>query len=144
MVDYKFERRGNSGKLKLTTQFGHKFVIECQKDDSTAYRAGGTAISSVRVIPCKVFSVEHGFVTVIINNEIKIKTPFFEGHPQEGHAVFATEYYHLKSDKANLFVSVDKPSQPELLFINVDCVDGAGDIIKRYKIDTYTGNYIVQ
>lgn len=144
MVDYKFEQKNNVGKLKLITQFGDKFLIDCEKDKSTAYRIGGTAISNVRVVSCKVISVQNGFMTVALNGEIKIKTPFFREALVGGTVAFATEYYHPKADSASLFISAERPSQPELLFVNVDCIDGGGKLIKRYKIDTYTGNYIIQ
>jgi hypothetical protein len=83
-------------------------------------------------------------VTVIINNEIRIRSHFFKKHGLSvGRNAYATEYYHPNNNFASLFVSAEQPSQPELIHINVDCIDGLFNIIKRYKVDTYTGQYVI-
>jgi hypothetical protein len=144
-----FEQEGDVGVLTLVTHFGVTHEIRCEKTPDEAFRIGGTAISE---------SVSYEGLILSIPTEI---VPFraFRSHDYfEGVGVlspeiwtdadrhcFITEYYPLdiEGQSPGWLVSKHPILNPNPLFVNVDILDGGGNIMKRYRVSTFFGTYKV-
>lgn len=146
MLDYTFEHDGDRGRLVLTTQTGHRHEINCEKEPTQSFRAGGTGVVGAKSVPCRVLAIQPDRVTILIRNDIQLNVECFDAAGLKiGQRAFVTEKYSLdmESRKPGLFVSADKPERPDIQFINVDCLDGGGNVIKRYRVDAFTGEHVV-
>jgi hypothetical protein len=104
------------------------------------------AAGDIRSVRCQVLATNPDSVTVLLNGDIQINVKDFNPAGLTiGRQAYVTEYYPLdmEGNRPRPFVSASKPSKPEVLFINVDCLDGGENVMTRYRIDTYTGQYKV-
>lgn len=114
-MDYKFEYNGDIGQLFLTTHLNTQHVITCNKMADESFRLGGTALDEANI------------QELIVNNTKK----------------FAIEYYSINIEiEQPQWIIVDQvPENVRLLFINVDILDGGGNVMRRYRIDPWFGSY---
>lgn len=150
MVEAIFEHELNSGILYVTTHFGQTVEITCDKSSDEVFRLGGTAISEVMVyegvtlnVPClspyvhfRAFRTpENSFEsTGVMSNE--------EWSEADRHC-YVTEYYSLEMEGKphEWFISRKPIIDAHYLFINLDVLDGGGNLIKRYRVSPFTGEY---
>ena len=146
MVKASFEHEGNTGLLTITTHLGDVAKIACDKQDDEQFRLGGTAINEVVVY--------EGLVLKLDDSRFRaFRTPeeYFEGIgvlSEEGWDIadlhcWITEYYDLDMEgKApGWFISKSPIRDAHHLFVNVDVIDGGGNIIKRYRVSPFTGGF---
>jgi len=150
MVHYTFEHDGNHGMLRLITHNGQEKTIKCDKESHQTFRVGGTATNGLmkHVVTVKSINRLENTATAEIN---KLPSVFLVGSIYElpnsrvslNETAIAIEYYPLDMEgKAPQWVIASKNiDQPEILFINIDCLDGGFNIIKRYRISPYNGEY---
>jgi hypothetical protein len=152
MAHYKFEHDDNRGLLKFTTHNGQEKTIECLKESHQTFRVGGTATNGLMrhsVIIRSINRAEQSASAELATNGAVILV----GLPYEfptarlnlNEAAIALEYYTLDIEgKAPSWIFTPKLiDQAEIIFINVDCIDGGNNLIKRYRISPYTGEYKV-
>ncbi len=144
MLDYSFEHDGDRGRLILVTHFGDRHEINCEKEPHQTFRPGGTGGAGIRSVPCQVLAVESELVTFLVAG-VKLTTPNFASGVQVGKTAYVSEYYPLDAEgqRPGFFVSRKPIERPDILFVNVDCLDGGGNLMKRYRISTYDGKYTV-
>lgn len=147
-----FEQEGDTGVLTLVSHFGITHEIRCEKQPGEAFRVGGTAITEL--------SVYEGLL-LVTPDEGDVEAPFraFRGAGHfEGQAVlspeewddadrhcFITEYYPLDVEgKRPGWIATKEPlGDGNPLFVNVDILDGGGNIMRRYRISTFFGTYCI-
>lgn len=150
MLDYSFEHDGDSGRLAVTTHFGDKIVIDCEKEPSQSFRMGATGASNgspdgLQSIPCNVVAVLADHVKIVINNSIQINTPHWKGPLKAGDRAYVTEYYpvDIEGKTPTIFASKKPVRDASVIFVNLDCLDGGGNIVKRYRVSPFTGAHRV-
>lgn len=153
MVEANFEYEGNAGLLKLTTHFGRLVTIACEKRNEEVFRLGGTAINEVMVYEG------------ILNFKVPVVSPFVafkafrtESETFEGTAVlsdeewseadrhcYLTEHYGLDMEGKphGWFASKSPIKDANHLFVNLDVLDGGGNLMKRYRVSPFTGEHVV-
>lgn len=141
---------GNQAVLHLETHFGKHCRIDCHKEDHHTFRLSRTAVNEVLqlngVFYCwhkeqpdhAFFENEMGFA----GEGLVLGDNTFE----PGDAVTITEYYPLDVDgnHPEWLVTRSPFRDPELLYVNVDCLDGGGNIIKRYRVSPFTGEHVIK
>jgi hypothetical protein len=147
MVLASFEHEGNSGALSVLTHFDSKHVIRCTKHDGESFRLGGTAVNEVMV-----------FEGVILNLPLSVFRAFRSTGDFEGHGTLSPEqwsdadlhcwvheYYPLDMEgKTPEWFIASRPLQnAHHIFINLDVLDGGGNVIKRYRVSPFTGEHVV-
>lgn len=148
MVTVNFEHDGDIGILYLRTHFGHKFSIRCEKSSGEIFRLGGTAAQEVMMY--------EGLITKLDSPDCRFKAfrtleDTFEGIAKlsmedwsEGDLhCYITEYYPLDMEGKchEWFVSKHPIKDANYLFINLDILDGGNNLIKRYRISPFSGEY---
>jgi hypothetical protein len=148
MVTAKFEHDGNVGLLYIKTHFGHNHQISCEKSDDEVFRLGGTAANDVLVY--------EGLITELsdpICNFKAFRKPedVFEGvahiSPEAWSSAdlhcYITEYYSLEMEGKDheWFVSKGPIKDANYLFVNLDVLDGGGNLIRRYRVSPFTGEH---
>jgi len=155
MVTAKFEHDGNVGTLYIKTHFGQERRIRCEKSDDETFRLGGTGSNDVVVY--------EGFITHLPGpHEDPDRCSFkafrtledtFEGDallspedwtPADLHC-WITEYYPLDMEGKShgWLVSKNPIEDARYLFVNLDVIDGGGNVVKRYRISPFTGEHKV-
>ena len=150
MVMANFEYDGNVGTLYIKTHFGQEFSVRCEKSDDEIFRLGGTAAHEVMTY--------EGLITKL-NNPIcqfrafRTSEEYFEGDahlsPEAWDEAdlhcYATEYYTLDMEnKPHAWLVSKAPIQDSnYIFINLDVLDGGGNLIKRYRVSPFTGEHKV-
>lgn len=148
MVVASFEHEGNIGLLKVITHFETTHVINCEKHDDERFRLGGTAVNEV--------AVHEG---VILNLSLSTFRAFAsQNRIIEGKGILSSElwteadlhcyvheYYPLDMEgKSPEWFIASRPLQnAHHIFINLDILDGGGNVIKRYRVSPFTGAYII-
>jgi hypothetical protein len=150
MVEATFEHEGNSGLLKVITHFSEITTITCTKRSDETFRLGGTAINEVAVYEGLVLKLP----TLPPYAHFRaFRTPemFFEdigvmSNEPWDHAdrhCYVTEYYSLdmEGNRPGWFISKKPLRDANHLFINLDVLDGGGNVIKRYRVSPFTGEH---
>ena len=149
MVKANFEHEGNSGLLAVTTHFGRTVKIACNKRDDEQFRLGGTAINQVVVYEGLVFelSPEAPF------RAFRSEESYFESRgvlsPEEWSEAdrhcYVTEYYDLNMEGKShgWFISKSPIKDAHYLFVNLDVLDGGGNLVRRYRVSPFTGEHRV-
>lgn len=148
MVMANFEFDGNVGTLYLKTHFGQTFSIKCEKLDGEIFRLGGTAAQEV---------MSYEGVILKLNNPIcqfkafRSQETFFEGKAHLSPEAwddgdlhcYVTEYYTLDMEgkETSWLVSKQPIEDAKYLFINLDILDGGGNLIRRYRVSPFSGEY---
>lgn len=150
MVKAIFEHEANIGLLKLTTHFGQNVVIRCLKCDDESFRLGGTAVNEVIAYEGVVLKLPHE------SNSVDFRAFRSEDISFESNGILSdedwteadlhcwiTEYYdiHMEGKPPGWFVSKNPIKDAHYLFINLDILDGGGNILRRYRVSPFTGEY---
>lgn len=149
MADFIFEHENNRGLLSISTHNGVKKIIECHKDDSQMFRVGGTAANKIMMYKGKIVSINHAekIATVqLLDIPLFLNGLLYDSYHSRlalGNIAFVTEYYtiDMEGKSPGWLITPFLIKQSEVLFINVDCIDGGGNIIKRYRISPYTAEF---
>lgn len=141
-----FEAEGNQGVLTITTHRGEQRRIACSKTDDEVFMLGGTRAQAVIQHPCvvvgnpneSVYFQARGNDGSLVHGTGACYTPDLI----DGDAAYVIEYYPLDMEgkTPEWIVSRTPIDDPSLLFVNVDCLDGGGNIIKRYRVSPYYGS----
>lgn len=148
MVIASFEHEGNAGSLYVTTHFDSKYVISCTKHDGESFRLGGTAVNEVAVyegyienLPLSIF---RAFVT---NHQTFDATGVLspENWTEADLHCYVHEYYPLDMEgkEPQWFIASRPIQNAHHIFINLDVLDGGGNVVKRYRVSPFTGEYVV-
>jgi hypothetical protein len=148
-----FEYTGNTGILSLTTHFGKRHHIACCKDNDEMFRLGGTAVDAIYVYEAILLSVPDSLEQEGEFRAFRSKRPgdHFDGRglvspdawdPSDRHG-YVTEYYPLDMEgkPPGWFFSRELIDEAQCIFVNLDVLDGGGNIVKRYRVSPYTGEF---
>ncbi len=124
-MNYSFEEEGNRGVLFLETHFNIRYKIPFEKKNHHIFRVGGTAVNS------------------LVKQSVKItKAPVF-GDPtlKVDDEAIVLEYYPLDMEgkEPQRILVREFTDDMRMLFINVDLIDGGGNLIKRFRVSPYFG-----
>ena len=149
MVISSFEHEGNNGLLKIITYFNREVELECIKNNDEIFRLGGTAINDVMVYEGVILELSSStqsrfkaFKTSIHTFEdIGIKSQ--EDWTSADLHCYITEYYPLDMEgkPPGWFISKKPILNANQIFVNLDFVDGGGNLIRRYRVSTFTGEH---
>lgn len=152
MVDANFEHEGNSGLLTITTHFDKSFEIACVKWSDETFRLGGTAINEVAAYEGLVLRLPdlpssakfRAFRTPEVYFE-DMGVMSSEAWTKADLHCFITEYYTLDMEGKShgWFISQNPILDANHLFINLDVLDGGGNVVKRYRVSPFTGEHKV-
>lgn len=152
MVHANFEHEGNTGLLLLTTHFGRPVEIACEKRDDETFRLGGTAINEVVVYEGLVlklpavppFAHFRAFRSEEVSFEANGVLSDEEWTEADRHC-WVTEYYDLEMEgkPPGWFISKAPIRDAHYLFVNLDVLDGGGNVVKRYRVSPFTGEHRV-
>lgn len=149
MVKVNFEHDGNNGQLFISTHFGVEYIVVCDKYCDQVFRLGGTVINDVMTF--------EGVITECQDAEsvrfkaFKNEQDFFNGtaylSPENWNKsdlhCYITEYYDLYVDgqRPKWLVSKLPLKDANYIFINLDVLDGGGNIIKRYRASPFFSHF---
>ena len=146
-----FEYTGNTGILSLVTYFDQHHHIACCKGDDEIFRLGGTAIDEVLVYEAILLRAPKSPDELGKFRAFRSRKPgdHFDGDchvspedwsPADMHC-YVTEFYPLdvEGKKPEWFASRHPIDQANCVFVNLDVLDGGGNVIKRYRVSPYTG-----
>lgn len=153
MVKANFEYEGDSGILYLTTHFGRDVEIACEKQEGQLFRLGGTAVNDVVTYEGILLNIPQ-MPSLARFKAFRTPDDTFEGkgvlsleswHEADRHC-YITEYYPLDMEGKipGWFISKNRIPDANRLFVNVDVLDGGGNVVKRYRVSPFTGDYIVR
>jgi hypothetical protein len=149
MVTANFEFDGNIGTLTVKTHFGTEHKIRCEKSDGEIFRLGGTAINEVVCFEGVLLDPENGKFRAFYNPEHTfegeaILSPEGWENPADRHC-WVTEYYTLdmEGQEHSWLVSRKPIVDATHLFLNLDVLDGGENVIKRYRVSPFFGDYKV-
>lgn len=148
MVIASFEHEGNIGSLSVATHFDSNHVISCTKLDDESFRLGGTAVNEIMV-----------YEGVILNLSLSTFRAFTRnGGVIEGKGIlspenwsdadlhcYVHEYYPLDMEgkEPQWFIASRPLQNAHHIFVNLDVLDGGGNVVKRYRVSPFTGEYVV-
>lgn len=147
-----FEQEGDTGVLTLVTHFGVVYEIKCEKEPGEAFRVGGTAVNELVTHEGVLLMTPKGDGSVAMFRAFRGVEPFEssgvvspEKWDDADRHCFVTEYYSLdfEDGRPSWIISKRPLQEANPLFINVDVLDGGGNIMKRYRVSTYLGTYRV-
>jgi|SRR5689334_21004176 len=148
MVTASFEHEGNRGSLKVVTHFDHMAVIDCVKQDDETFRLGGTAVNEVMVfegvilnLPLSLFRAFGGNGRVIEDKGILSNERWDEA---DLHC-YVHEHYPLDMEgkQPGWFIASRPLQNAHHIFVNLDVLDGGGNVVKRYRVSPFTGEHVV-
>lgn len=150
MVKATFEHEGNSGLLTVITHFDRTTQISCEKNSDESFRLGGTAVHSISAYEGVILKLER---PLIVFRAFRNEHDFFEGEgvlspeqwSKENLHCYVTEHYTLDMEgkKPGWFVSKHLLKDANHLFINLDVLDGGGNVVKRYRVSPFTAEHCV-
>lgn len=150
MVSASFEFDGNIGMLFLETHFNQKFTIKCEKNNDEIFRLGGTAAHEVMMYEGVIMKLNN---PVCQFRAFRTLEEYFEDaaylSPEswdEGDLhCYVTEYYTLDMEnKPHAWLVSKAPIRDSnYIFINLDVLDGGGNLMRRYRVSPFTGEYKV-
>lgn len=151
MVKATFEHElDDSGLLSVTTHFGQIVSIACHKQAGEVFRLGGTAGNTVMTYEGLILKLSKPTVSfrAFYNPENSfdgIATLSNEKWDDSDLHCYVTEYYPLDMEGKphEWFVSKKLITYAHYLFINLDVLDGGGNLIKRYRVSPFTGQHRV-
>lgn len=150
MVKATFEHEGDFGLLTVITHFGKTVMIQCQKRTEEQFRLGGTAINQVVSYEGLILDLPKN-PSLVSFRAFYTSKDYFEGQgilsSEEWDVAnlhcYVTEYYDLDMEgkRPGWFISKAPIKDAHHLFINLDVLDGVGNIIKRCRVSPLTGEY---
>lgn len=139
------EHDGNTAVLDLITCFGQSVRVPCQKTDAETFMLTYTGVSEISIAQGVVEEVFDTAVAINVAGQsfraLRVTTDEFA----IGELAWITEHYQLfmENHPPTWMVSKAPIDDPRVLFVNVDCVDGGGNIMKRYRVCPFTGTWRV-
>lgn len=152
MVSASFEHEGNSGLLKVLCHFGQEVLVSCEKHADEIFRLGGTAINEV-VVYEGILDFRVPKVSPFVHfKAFRTPTDTFEGtavlsnetwNEADRHC-YLTEHYEVRMEgkRPTWFASKQPIKDANYLFVNLDILDGAGNVLKRYRVSPFTAEHI--
>jgi len=148
MVDASFEYEGNFGSLKVVTHFDTTHVISCIKHDGEHFRLGGTAVNEVAVHEGVILNIPLSTFRAFTSNgqafdSRGVLSP--ENWSDADLHCYVHEYYPLDMEgkEPEWFVASRLLQNAHRIFVNLDVLDGGGNLIKRYRMSPFTGEHVV-
>ena len=152
MVKASFEHEGDNGLLTVETHFNKIITIACEKRSDEKFRLGGTAINEVIVYEGLMLRLPTDQLLADFR-AFRSEESYFESigimSPEEWDVAdlhcYVTEYYELdmEGQAPGWFISKTPITDAHYLFVNMDVLDGGGNVIKRYRISPFTGEHKV-
>jgi hypothetical protein len=150
MVKVSFEHEGNSGLLTVITHFNDTVEIVCSKRDDEQFRLGGTAINEVAAYEGVILNLPE-LPSLTYFRAFRSEEVYFEGRgvlsleqwdTSDLHC-YVTEYYDLDMEgkPPGWFISKTPIKDAHHLFVNMDVLDGGGNVVKRYRVSPFTGQH---
>jgi len=149
MVSVSFEFEGNEGSLVLVTHFGQRHIIRCQKSNGEFFRLGGTAVNEVTVFEGLVLDPQAGrfraFSPVPPHEHFedfgRLSPEDWTSNPDR-HC-WITEFYDLEMEgqKPGWIISRQPIADANQIFVNLDVIDGGDNILRRYRVSPFFGDY---
>jgi hypothetical protein len=152
MVKASFEHEGNTGLLTIVTHFGDTVKIACDKRDDEQFRLGGTAINDVACYEGVVLHLTADRSSVPFRAFRSVSDSFdgrgvLSGEPWDVADLhcYITEHYSLDMEgkKPGWFISKSPIKDAFYLFVNLDVLDGGSNVVKRYRVSPFTGEYVI-
>ena len=148
MVLASFEHEGNIGLLNVVTHFGTTHIIKCEKHDCETFRLGGTAVNEVVIHEGLILNLPLSLFRAFVSNGYMIEDKGMlspENWTEADLHCYIHEYYPLDMEgKTPEWLIASRPLQnAHHIFINLDVLDGGGNVVKRYRVSPFTGQYIV-
>jgi hypothetical protein len=151
MVDATFTQEGDTGVLTVITHFGTKHDIDCVKKPGEAFRVGGSAINEIAYFEGCLLETPGCDQKTASFRAFKTPTNTFEGtgvlssEDWPDRHCWVTEYYDLKMEGQNAGWVLSREPIPDAnhIFVNVDVLDGGGNIMKRYRVSAFFGDCVV-
>ena len=155
MVKATFEHEGNNGLLTIVTHFGETYKVVCKKEDDEIFRLGGTAVNDIASYEGVILSRNDSPLSSSCKSAT-FRAFRSEQNTFEGEALlsneewddsnlhcYATECYglYMEGSKPGWIVSKSPVKDANYLFINIDILDGGGNLIKRYRASPYICQY---
>lgn len=147
MVIASFEHEGNSGLLSIITHFGDSRLIGCEKHDGESFRLGGTAVNEVAVFEGVILNIPlstfRAYTPSCVIEDKGILSP--EQWTDADLHCYVHEYYPLDMEgkSPGWFVASRPLQNAHHIFVNLDVLDGGGNVVKRYRISPFTGEHVV-
>ena len=137
---------GNIGNLFITTYFGNKYVIPINKESNQIFRLGGTAVDSICSYEGIILDIDQSEATFRayrnLDHFFEVKAVLAPQGFQKHEHGYISEYYELDMEgNSPKWLITREPVKDNLIFINVDILDGGHNIINRYRISPFFGNY---
>lgn len=144
-----FEYDGDQGHLNIITHLDESHTIVCTKHSDEFFRLGGTAVNEVMVYEGVILKLNLESPTLF--RAFKNHNEFFDANgvlsieawrADDLHC-YVHEYYPLDMEgkSPEWFISKKPIDNAHHIFVNLDVIDGGGNILKRYRISTFTGEY---
>ena len=148
MVNASFEYEGNDGSLSVITHFDSKHVISCTKHDGEIFRLGGTAINEVAVYEGVILNLPLSTFRAFVSAERTIDGKGIlspENWSDINLHCYIHEYYPLDMEgkQPDWFIASRPLQNAHHIFVNLDVLDGGGNVIKRYRVSPFTGAYVI-
>jgi hypothetical protein len=150
MGNASFEYDGNIGHLNIITHFNQAHTIACEKQSDEFFRLGGTAINEIMVYEGVILNLnQQPTLFRAFKNEADtfvnegILSP--EIWEENDLHCYVHEYYPLDMEgNPPQWLITKKPiANAHHIFVNLDILDGGGNLIKRYRVSTFTGDFKV-
>ena len=152
MVKASFEHEGDQGLLTVNTHFDQVVEVVCTKHLDESFRLGGTAINEVTTYEGLILKLPAS-PPLARFRAFRTLENFFEDtgtmSPESWDAAdlhcYITEYYPLdmEGQTAGWFISKRPIVDANHLFVNLDILDGGGNVVKRYRVSPFTGQHKV-
>jgi hypothetical protein len=148
MVIASFEHEGNLGSLKVVTHFDTTHVISCTKHDGESFRLGGTAVNEVMVYEGVILNLPLSAFRAFVTNERVIEDKGIlspENWSDSDLHCYVHEHYPLDMEgkTPGWFIASHPLQNAHHIFVNLDVLDGGGNVIKRYRVSPFTGEHVV-
>ena len=146
MVMASFEHEGNVGSLEVITHFNKTHVIACDKHDGESFRLGGTAVNEMAIYEGVILNLPLSLFRAFTHNSQTIEDHGIlspEAWTEADLHCYVHEFYPLEMEgKAPTWFLSKQPLQnAHHIFINLDILDGGGNVLKRYRVSPLTGEY---
>lgn len=148
MVTASFEHEGNRGVLTVVTHFNTMHAIACTKHDSESFRLGGTAVNEVAVYEAVILNLPLSTFRAFLPNDRLIEGRGIlssENWTDADLHCYVHEYYPLDMEgkSPGWFIASHPLQNAHHIFVNIDVLDGGGNVIKRYRASPFTGEHVV-
>ncbi len=135
----------NSGMVTVILITGKTIKIPVSKEPHQRFRLGGTAINQLQIREAILVNKKNDLIRIFIDecNCVDKISVISDERWHNGDGGFAIEFYSIEMEgkPSAWFLSKNTPLNPENLFVNLDVIDGGDNIIMRYRISRFTGEW---